>query len=353
MANLAFTTSVALHAATPLTGRKLSSRRPTTVVGASTARMSAADRFQYRSQTQEAKQGATVTGVYTVQCTEGTSGWNSAEQTRLATLAMNFRLRQASASTRYADLFATRRAAIVQAAGSHVQEGYATTFPARAAASVAGRAERLGACSRYMADADEAQGYMFRAVDRQYKQMRAGGGVYSTLCADGRVQGDADAARVSALAAQFRGGQMGAKRTEAMRYSSIQEATTLGRSCGYEEEYFEQFPKMAASMRYSNGTYAAMVNGTALVTGNKVLSVTEQINGVNLNSYWPSNLMRAAVDRKKKMWESSLKKWTPMSSAALQWGIDAQRTGEVPVPYGGAWKDGWQPTSKSLSKFVR
>lgn len=356
MENIAFTTSVAVQAARPLPGRGLSVRRPTdTKLKTAAPKMStAADRFQYRSQTREAKEAVSSTGVYTVQCTEGTSKSATTEDSRMSGLARDYRLRQASLSQRYADLFATRRAAIVQTFGSHTMESYVVRFPARASASVAGRAEAQGACSRYYGVEGDGQEYMYKCVDNQYKALRVPHGEFSTMCADGREKSQAEASRIISLAAQFRGSQFTTLQKTQMRYNAIKEATILASGCDYEEAYFQKFPKMAAAMRYSDGTYASSVNETALLTGGNTLTVAEQIEGVNLDVFWPSNLIRPAVDREVPWYATqlNLKKYTPMSEAAVEWGVSFQNTDDEPSPYVGAvWHPGWQPVSKALRPF--
>ena len=299
----------------------------------------------HASQTCEAKQAATPFGEYTPQCTEGTGGSNVAETTRLASLGAAFRLRQASASVRYADLYATRRAAIISAAGSHVQERYAVTFPARAAAGVRGRAEQMRACARYFEREDDPVAeYMFECVDRQYKKDKVPGGVYGTACMDGRVRGEADNTRVAALATEYRAGAMGVAEKTQMRYNASLEAVYSGRGCDYEERAYAQFPKMASAIRWGNGAYAASVLGVDGVMGGK-LSVAEQIQGENLDSYWPSNEIRPAIARKSKPWmPSPLKEYAPMSVAATKYGVEAQTDPFVESGYEG-WTPGWKPKS--------
>lgn len=346
MDTVAFTTNFAVSSITAFTGRRVGAAKSTTDLS-SRPRMSAADKYMSRVVTREAKEAATTTGVYTVQCTEGTAGSNVAEASRLAALAANYRLRQSSQSARYADLYATRRAAIVLAAGSHVGESYAVAFPARAAAGVLGRAEALRACSRYFPPSSPAEEYHFRCVDRQYKATRVPGGVYSTACADGRVSGDAENARVSALAAEYRSRQFSKLDKAAMRYAAIKEATVLARGCSYEEESFEKFPKMSAAMRYSTGAYAASVTETQLVTGGSALTISDQVNGVNLDSYWPSNEIRPAVKRVSPWYKPSpIKNYAPMSEAAVAYGVEAQKA-FVDDKYSG-WSSGWKPKSTCL-----
>lgn len=348
MSTPAFTPSVALSAKPAFAGRALPTasslcRKTPAFAVPSLSMSAAADRFMFRSQTYEAKQAAAATGVYTVQCAEASGGSNTAEATRMAALASNFRLRQASVSARFKDLYETRRAAVIQAAGSHDAESYAVRFPARTAAAVAGRAEALRACTRYFPPADPAAEYMTACVDRQYKAKRVDGGVYSTSCCDGRMPGDAENARVAALSAQYRARHFPPVMHTQMRYNAVQEAVALARgACGYEEAYFAQFPKMAGAMRYSTGTYAASINGSTLPLSGPELTVKDQVEGVNLKAFWPSNEIRPAIKKYSAPWmPSSIKDYSPMSQSALAYGIKAQSEPFKPSKYEG-WRSGWQ-----------
>lgn len=299
--------------------------------------------------TREAKQAATPYGVYTVQCTEGTSKSYTAESTRLAVAAASFRLLQSSESARYADLYSTRRAAVIAAAGSHAKESYAVKFPARASASVLGRAEAMRACSRYFGSAETAEEKMFDCVDRQYKAMKIPYGTYNTSCCDGRVAGDAETARTAGMAAQFRAGTMSDSSKTQMRYNASLEAVFSGRGCDYEEKQFCDYPKMASAIRWSTGAYAARSGGMIGVLGGKLMTVQEQIEGVNLDSYWPSNLIRPAVKRECSPWNSvgACKDFSYMSEDALAYGVEAQSNPFVESGYEG-WSPGWQPKSSVM-----
>lgn len=346
---VAFTTPVVLRFAAKCSSftphKPLSARNASPAARVSMAISPTADLFQNRSQTREAKQSAASTGVYTVQCTEATAGANSAEYSRLCSLARSFRLRQSSASARYADLFATRRAAVIAAAGSHVQESYAVRFPARAAATVASRAEKLRACSRYIDAADKAEQYMFQCVENQYTALKVPGGVFSVQTGTARQAGDVDTARVSAAATEFRSNQLTKSQKTQQRYNASLQAIYSGRGCAYEEDEYVKFPKMAGAIRWSTGAYAASVTSVAGAMNVRVPSVTERIEGVNRDSFWPSYNMREAVARKHPFWKApSVKSYSPMSEAALQFGIEAQ-TNKPQLPSYNGWKPGWKPKS--------
>lgn len=308
--------------------------------------MSTADLYIADMYTKTAKALATPFGVYTVQCTEGGAGDNTPEATRLASLAATFRLRQAPDSVKYRDLYATRRAAIVNAAGSHAREAYAIKYPAAAWAGVRGKAEAMRACSRYFGEEeDKAAEYMSQCVDWQHKGMKAVGGVYSTLCADGRRKGEAEVTRIASLATRYRAKTMGVKERMQMRYDASLQAVYLGHGCHHEEQQFVKFRKMASAMRYGDGSFAASVGTTADYMGGKLMTVEEQVKSENLFAYWPGYLIRPAIKRQKKPWESSLiKSYAYMSEAAVEYGKKANSKPFVPSEYAG-WRPGWKPKS--------
>eukprot|EP00177_Eucheuma_denticulatum_P001116 GFKZ01002022.1.p1 GENE.GFKZ01002022.1~~GFKZ01002022.1.p1 ORF type:complete len:355 (+),score=40.59 GFKZ01002022.1:188-1252(+) len=308
-----------------------------------------ADKYIADMYTKSAKAEATPYSVYTVQCTEASGGANTTEATRLSALARQFRLRQASPSMKYKDLYETRRAAIVQAGGSHVREQYAVQFPKAAWASVLGRAEGGRMCSRYFGDGEGEVGeYMYESAERYYKGLKVEGGVYSTLCADGRQRGDAETTRVASLSVSFRAGSMGVREKLRMRYDSRLEGVRMGTGGDYEEKNFLKYPKMAAAGRWGNGSYAAGVGTVADYMGGKLMTVEDQLKGVNLLSYWPGYMIRPAVERKRAPWESSgVKSYAYMSEAAVSYGVKATSKPFVASGYDG-WSAGWQPKS-SLS----
>lgn len=308
-----------------------------------------ADNYIADMYTKSAKAQATPYAVYTVQCTEASAGANTTEATRLSALARQFRLRQASASMKYKDLYDTRRAAVIQSGGSHVSEQYAVHFPKAAWAGVVGRAEAGRMCSRYFGGDQGVVGeYMYRSVERYYNGLKVAGGVYGTLCADGRRSGEADTARVAALSVAFRARGMGVRQKLGMKYDARLEAVRLGNGGDYEESNFLKYGKMAAAVRCGNGSYAAGVGTVVDYMGGKLMTVEEQVKGENLFSYWPGYLIRPAVKRDKAPWESSgVKSYAYMSEAAVSYGVQATSEPFVDSVYNG-WSAGWRPKS-SLS----
>jgi hypothetical protein len=352
--------------ATSVFGSRVSAVRPpgrtpaTTTMAVQKSTAAAADAYMARSAAASFKAAAVPAGLYTVQCTEGTGLPFSAYDTAVRAKTAAFRRRQAGsdARARTADLFATRRAAIVSAGGSHNAEARAVAFPGAASASVVGRAEALRACSRYTVGNGAVDTYMARQVEMTYKAigLASSGGIYGKTCCDGASGTEADDSRVNAEAAKFRAAQLSAGMQAQGRYNAIAQATALSRGCGYEESSYEAFPSVAGMMRYSSGVYASYSAGAigSGVGGGTVGSLAVRLSGPNAKALWPSSEVRAAVKSAKPgpFWKapSGVKDYSYMSGAAVAYGVAAQtgafKTGAVNT----AWKSGWAPRS-STSKW--
>jgi hypothetical protein len=324
------------------------------------ATAAAADSYLSRSATAAFKSSAVPAGEYTVQCTEGSGLPFSAYDTAVRARTAAFRKRQAGANARArtADLFATRRAAIVGAGGMHFAEARAVKFPCTAAADVAGRAEALRACSRYTVGGGLVDAYMARQVEGTYKAMSvaASSGVYGVNCCDGASGGEAEEARVCAEAGRFRAGQLGAGLQAQGRYNAIAQATALSRGCSYEEESYGAFPSVAGMMRFSSGVYAAYSSGASGsgVGGGVVGALSKRLSGVNAAALWPSSKVRAAVvaENRKPFWKTSspIKSYAYMSEAAVAYGVTAQTGSFKGNSVNTAWRSGWAPKS-STSRY--
>lgn len=359
---MAFMTPVGLKA-TPFAGRApricaVTSRSGPQMVGASVA--AAADVYIAESAIRELKAAGAPGGEYAVNCTEGAAS-GSAETLRVATLSREFRLRQASTGSRFADLFATRREALCASGGAHYAEASITKFPAAAAArALAGRESSL-ACDRYFGGAGVVGEYMRKAVVRQYAEvLGAPGGVYSRYCADGASKGYAEDARVASLATEYRVSMLSASQTTAARYNAIQSALSSARGCTYEEEQFVRFPKMAAAMKgIVTGSYAASVGGARAMGGTSSKRVApaaplaERLAGGAGPALWKNSDIRAAVPKTRKPWEKALvKDYSYMSQAAVAYGVEAQTDPYVDDKYHpDAWYPGWQPSNKFQKSY--
>lgn len=149
--------------------------------------------------------------------------------------------------------------------GCSYEEGLIANFPLANRAVVRGYSEAKSLCVRYntgleyvnQCGSEEAiaSAYMAKAVDMQYKARAVAGGVYSATCADGNVAGLADSKRVQALSARFRANQMGPGAKAQAKYDAKLFARSNFRSCNYEEDVFNAFPAVAASMRPLTARY--------------------------------------------------------------------------------------------------
>lgn len=319
--------------------------------------LSNADAYMSRTIRSTYKSAAAPMGTYTVQCAEGTvpfSGYDLAVRARNAA----FKKRQASPSEMYRDLYATRRAAIVGAHNCSVEEAKFVAYPAAAAAYVFGKAEALRACNRYASDVGIVDGYMAKVVTNQYKAMKVPNGVYGTACCDGGSAGEADDARIAALAVAFKAGQFLPGAKAQAKYNASSEAIALSRGCDYEEVQFMKYPTGAGSMRWSSGAYGAVKLGAAAGVsgggGAKALPLALRIsdNAINSATLWPSKFVRPAITKKSPFWvASTLKQYGGFSPAAAKYGVEAQT-----APFRGGniselWTTGWQPTPVSVKQY--
>lgn len=328
-----------------------------TVSMISTSALDSADAYMSRTVRAEYKRFAAASGTYTVQCAEAAVHGGAYD---LAVRARNaaFKKRQASASAAYADLFATRRAAIVLAHGCHTEEAKLVAYPSAAAACVFGKSEAMRACNRYSGAGGmgTVDSYMAECVTRQYKAMKVPDGVYTSACSDGSVAGEAEDSRVAAKMVEFKAGQFGAGAKAQARYNASLQAIALSRGCDYEDVQYSLYPTMAGSMRWSSGAYAAKKAGAAQGVsgggGAKSEALAVRLAGVNAETLWPSSLIRPAIKRKTAPWvESTLKQYRGMSPAALEYGIAAQTGAFEGGGPAEAWTPGWQPTPVSTKNY--
>lgn len=292
-------------------------------------------------------------GTIVKQCVEGTATSNSADSKRTATLSREFRLRQASVSEKYADLYATRREAMCLSGGAHWVEDAIVKFPISADRKVRASREAALACDRYFKDAGLVDDYMHGCVTRQYNSaVVTGSGVYGTGCADGAASGQADTARVAGLAVEYAAGMLSESDKTRRFYNSIKFANAVSRGCTYEEELINKYPKMACAIRgLSTGAYAAVVSGASnagsvsLGQMGKTVSLEERLKGDNALALFPGSAIRAAVKRSTPPWVSSpLKNYAPMSEAAVQYGKNfAEKKYDESNSFSEKWSPGWKP----------
>lgn len=324
--------------------------------------MTTFDDYMAKNVRRQYKQAGVPYGEYTTQCTEGTTP-GAAEDKRVATLAASFRARQASPSAKYADLYNTRRMAIIGTNGCSHEEKQVCELPIAAYACVIGKMEAMRACNRYRDDKDMDAMYMNKSVERQCLSKDGGsgavsGGEFGVMCTDGNTKGQAEYARVAALGTQFRANQATTSQKERSRYNSSLNAINMyANGCDYEESLFMRYPMAAGAMKRCTGVYAASEAGASGVggpaEGKKVQPLAVRLQGPNAQAIWPSYLRRPAVEKKRAPWESSgVKSYSPMSEAALQSGIKAQSNPFKSGPGDESWSPKWKPASTAIKSYV-
>lgn len=214
-----------------------------------------ADAYMARSVTRQYQQTACATGEYNARCAEGTTK-HQAEDARVLSLGTRFRHRQASALAQFANVFELRRRAIASSHQCSYEEALFRGFSATSAASVAGRSEALGACTRTAVPESPAEGYMMRCVETQCKARAVPFGLYGIACCDGSMPGLADYRRVTTLSAKFRSAQWSHVASAQRRFDRSKFAReNFAHECSYEEKLFNRFPNMAAAMSGAAANY--------------------------------------------------------------------------------------------------
>jgi len=216
------------------------------------------DDFMARSVRRQYIQQASPTGVPSVQCIEGSTYAAPYESRTLARHAA-FRARQLPVAMQIHNLHETRRAAFAAAHGCSHEEGRVSQFPKMAAAYLIGQAEAARACNRYIENSSPAEKYMCEAVERVYTAKMAGSGEFTVACTDGQAKGEADLAAERGKAAQFRAKQYSAAQKAGAAYAAKKWAREQGRGCDYEEVRFDEYPRLAGSMRPEFGMYPGYV----------------------------------------------------------------------------------------------
>lgn len=201
------------------------------------------------------KMTAAPFGIFNVQCTEGTVR-GQAEESRNLALSASFRMKQRTTSQKFADFCETRRKAIIGAHGCDYEEKLLDSFPVAARAYVTASSESRGSCVRSAVGSSPAEAYMSSCVDKQMKFRAVPYGVYDILCSDGNASDVAEYKRVQALSAKFRASQMPDIAKAQAKYDNAAYARDFyGHGCDYEEDIFNQYPAVSASMRPTTARY--------------------------------------------------------------------------------------------------
>lgn len=218
----------------------------------------AADKYVAECLTAQYKMLSNPMGVYSIACTEGASKLQAEESRELSNMA-SFRAKQVSVAQKFGSYTEARRAGFVLAKGCSYEESLVAKFPTATSAMIRGYSEAKNMCVRYNTSIEYvkecgsedaiASAYMSNTVDMQYKQNACASGTYDVSCTDGNQAGLADFKRVQALSARFRANQMSAGAKAQAKYDAKLYARNISRCCSYEEDLFNRFPPIAASMR--------------------------------------------------------------------------------------------------------
>uniref|UniRef100_A0A7S0ZID6 R-phycoerythrin gamma chain, chloroplastic n=1 Tax=Timspurckia oligopyrenoides TaxID=708627 RepID=A0A7S0ZID6_9RHOD len=208
-----------------------------------------ADEFFARSVTMQYKAYAAPYGTYTPQCTEG-SVKGAAFEKRAMALSAAFRSKQKSPGQKAFEKFEMRKMAVIAAAGCDHEEKMFLKYPKLAKAYVLGSAEAMRTCQRYAVPETIAEEYMAAALDKVNKMRGAPNGVYSSSCVEGNAKGQAEQARVAALATAYRSAMKSTSQFEAEKFASSKYARDMfAHGCNHEEKIFNKYPAVAAGMR--------------------------------------------------------------------------------------------------------
>ena len=208
-----------------------------------------ADGYMANCITSQYKMTAVSNGVYSTQCTEGTTKFQ-AEDSRVAALGADFRMKQRTTSQKFADMYESRNRAITLAHGCGYEEKMLCKYTISTRTYIRAQSEAQGNCARYITGGDAGEKYMASSVEKQYKMLAVPFGVYDVRCNDGTAKGLAEFKRVQALSAKYRAMQLPALKKEAGKFDAKKYARdNFAHMCSYEEELFNKFAPVAAYMR--------------------------------------------------------------------------------------------------------
>lgn len=214
-----------------------------------------ADEYFARSVTMQYKAFACPTGVYDTQCAEG-SVKGAAYEKRAMALSAQFRAKQRSPAAKARELYENRRHAIIESQMCQHEEDLFNRFPRLSSAYVLGKSEAMRTCSRYVNAETVVEEYMAASVDKQMKKRAVPGGVYSPACTEGNQKGQAEQARVAALATAYRSAQKSEGKVRQERYNAAKYGRDhFAQDCHHEQVQFAKYPAAAASMRSTSYGY--------------------------------------------------------------------------------------------------
>lgn len=195
------------------------------------------------------KRSAIPFGTYTPKCTEGTLPQQAFDK-RVFNRTLAFRQAQKPVNVRLREQYENRKYCFTLAHGCSREEDQFKNMPMSCATYLAGRMEALGTCYRNVTPTSIPEDYMADGVRAQLTQKAHPTGVYRVgVCEEGFAKGDAEARRVTALAAEYRASQQSAATVTGQQYESARTARQLFAStCHHEETQIYKYPAVAAAM---------------------------------------------------------------------------------------------------------
>lgn len=207
-----------------------------------------ADDYMGKSISKQYLNIANPTGVYSVQCTEG-SVRGAAEVTRVRALNAIFRASQSSPSKTYFDLYENRKAAISSSHQCHHEEKQFCDYNSVCESYNQTKAEAHGQCIRYGTPETIEEAAMVRYMDIQQNNAANPSGVYNTSCNEGSCRGQSEDLRVLGLNAAFRNGQKPLIQLFQEKYNQRKAGYAACHGCTYEEGIVCDYPAVGAAFR--------------------------------------------------------------------------------------------------------
>ncbi|KAI0560199.1 Gamma 31 kDa subunit of phycoerythrin [Gracilaria domingensis] len=221
---------------------------PVSAFGGVATILDKADEYMAKSVRTQYIQISQPTGVYGVQCTEG-SVKGAAEVSRILALNARFRALQSSPFKKYGDLYENRKNAIVSSAMCHHEESQFSDYPKMSSTYNIARSEANGSCIRYATPESIEEAAMMRYMDIQQNNAANPSGVYSTACNEGAAKGQAEDTRVAALNVAYRNAQKPLGQILKEKYQQKKYGYIQCHGCNYEEQLVSKYPAIGAAFR--------------------------------------------------------------------------------------------------------
>lgn len=216
--------------------------------------LSKADEYMAYNVKKQYLMKANPMGIYNVQCTEG-SVKGLAEVSRVRSLGMKYRMKQASTSKKTYDMYENRKNAVVNSHECHHEEVQFSSYRQVAETYNVAKAEASGSCFRYASPETVEEAAMLRYMDIQMKAAVNPSGVYNIWCNEGTVKGQAEDIRVIALNTAYRQGQKSALKLMNEKYQQKKQGFIATHGCNYEEGLVSLYPALGACFRSKSYGY--------------------------------------------------------------------------------------------------